>query len=220
MPISKFNGFAPPAARAKQSAAGIPHDVLQAAKHVALATGGDGGAVQRFMASQGIHKYGNWCGEFAASVVKSAGYRPPDGYPVASNWRRWGAPDPTPHAGDIAVRRGVPTGSTGSHVGIVGDVGDQSFTLIGGNQGRIEKSQMIGRYEFRRPTEEWAARQAIDGATRAASRVEGTGKITVDVNAPKGTSVSAQGGGIFKKTEVNRQTQMEGAKTSSDWAGL
>jgi hypothetical protein len=64
------------------------------------------------------------------------------------------------------------------------------------------------------------SRRALDAELAREHRVTGNGKITVDVNAPKGTSVSAKGGGIFKKTEVNRQTQMEPAKTSNDWAGL
>jgi hypothetical protein len=42
--------------------------------------------------------------------------------------------------------------------------------------------------------------------------VHGTGKITVDVNAPKGTAVGAAGGGLFKATEINRNVQMEPAK--------
>jgi hypothetical protein len=41
--------------------------------------------------------------------------------------------------------------------------------------------------------------------------VTGTGKISVDVNAPKGTNVRAHGGGLFKQVEVNRQTQMDRA---------
>jgi hypothetical protein len=41
--------------------------------------------------------------------------------------------------------------------------------------------------------------------------VTGTGKISVDVNAPKGTNVRASGGGLFKKTEVTRRTQMDKA---------
>jgi hypothetical protein len=55
--------------------------------------------------------------------------------------------------------------------------------------------------------------QALDtrALDRAASRdvnVNGTGKISVDVRAPAGTRVGAQGQGLFKTTEVNRQTQM------------
>jgi hypothetical protein len=41
--------------------------------------------------------------------------------------------------------------------------------------------------------------------------VNGKGMISVDVNAPKGTRVTAEGEGLFKKTEINRQTQMEPA---------
>jgi uncharacterized protein (TIGR02594 family) len=39
-------------------------------------------------------------------------------------------------------------------------------------------------------------------------KVEGTGKLSVDVNAPPGTNVRASGTGFLKRTEINRQTQM------------
>jgi hypothetical protein len=39
-------------------------------------------------------------------------------------------------------------------------------------------------------------------------KVEGTGSLKVDVNAPAGTKVVATGEGLFKKVETNRQTQM------------
>jgi hypothetical protein len=55
-------------------------------------------------------------------------------------------------------------------------------------------------------------RSEIDN--QMAQKVEGTGKLSVNVNAPKGTQVAAEGGGIFKKTEVTRQTQMEPAASS------
>jgi hypothetical protein len=40
------------------------------------------------------------------------------------------------------------------------------------------------------------------------SRVEGSGRITVDVNAPRGTTVGAEAGGLFREVEMNRMTQM------------
>ena len=61
--------------------------------------------------------------------------------------------------------------------------------------------------------EAFRSRQEIDRTQSASTKVEGTGKLTVDVNAPKGTRVAAEGGGLFKKTEVSRQTQMEPAKS-------
>jgi hypothetical protein len=42
--------------------------------------------------------------------------------------------------------------------------------------------------------------------------VEGTGSIDVNVSAPAGTRVAAQGGGLFKKINMTRQTQMEHAQ--------
>jgi hypothetical protein len=44
------------------------------------------------------------------------------------------------------------------------------------------------------------------------SRVEGSASLKVHVNAPKGTAVDAAAEGLFKKVEINRQTQMERAK--------
>ena len=350
--------------------ASVPSDILARAKVVALQ--GGPGAVEQFMQSQGYPKRGAWCGEFAASVVKSVGGTPPKGAAIASNWRNWGTPVDTPQPGDVAIRRGAATGSTGSHVTFVEGVDGKRFTGLGGNQGRPESSYPISRYEFRRATgappdgqtagpgtgrgagdtpphadgaaggglnrgqydkifgntplggqydtvvaeaakrgvppelvagimahetgkgtsrmlrdrnnpaglmdprtgmatgktfgsiEEgvaaaaqtiaknynkggrsiggmaniyapqgaandpgglnrgWAAgvsrytslfadRQQIDRSQQAA-KVEGTGKLTVDVNAPKGTNVGAEGGGLFKNVEVNRQTQMEQAR--------
>ena len=134
----------------------VPSDILAKARSVALHGGPN--AVQQFMAQQGYPKQGNWCGEFAASVVKSVGGKPPPGAAVASNWRRWGtAVEGLPQPGDIAVRKGAPTGSTGSHVTIVEGVDPKTgrFTGLGGNQGRGFESQFKLRdYTFRRSGDE------------------------------------------------------------------
>jgi hypothetical protein len=60
-----------------------------------------------------------------------------------------------------------------------------------------------------------SARKGLAATQTNEHKVNGTGKITVDVNAPKGTKVGAEGGGLFKDTEINRQTQMEPAKKST-----
>ena len=90
----------------------------------------------KFMSDMGYPKTGEWCGEFAASVIKRAGGTPPSGAAIASNWRGYGTPDAMPHVADVAVAdRGVPTGATGSHVGFVTDVDlkNGTFTLESGN---------------------------------------------------------------------------------------
>ena len=351
----------------------VPSEVLDKAKAVALHSGP--GGVEAFMRNQGYPKAGNWCGEFAASVVKSAGGTPPKNPAIASNWRNWGTEVDTPQPGDVAVRRGARTGATGSHVTFVEGVNAKggTFTGLGGNQSAWESTQQTGRYQFFRggmpngqtagagtgagagstpvneairstagtagmdeahwkaiagiesgldpssnanrstqykglfqigtrgadsewarrgqgspydaqanaeaaaklasdnnawfkgkygrdptPTETYmmhqqgrgfysrgsmtniggnpypgmrgpqthesfeagwgreierrAARNQLDGSQVASTRVEGTGKLTVDVNAPKGTNVGAEGGGLFKKVEMNRQTQMSPAR--------
>lgn len=127
----------------------VPSDVLGKAKVVALQ--GGPGAVEQFMASQGYPKSGNWCGEFAAAVIKSVGGKPPTGAAVASNWRRWGEATNAPMPGDIAVRKGPPTGETGSHVTFVESYDPQTGTFVGlgGNQSRWRSRYSASSFEFR-----------------------------------------------------------------------
>ena len=54
-------------------------------------------------------------------------------------------------------------------------------------------------------------RGAVDGAASTVHKVEATGKLTADITAPPGTKVGVERGGIFKKLEVNRKTQMSRA---------
>jgi hypothetical protein len=68
--------------------------------------------------------------------------------------------------------------------------------------------------EWRGPGSPFATAQRAKLDSQMAQKVEGTGKLSVNVNAPKGTQVAAEGGGLFKKTEVTRQTQMEPAASS------
>jgi uncharacterized protein (TIGR02594 family) len=107
-----------------------------------------------FMSDMGYPKAGEWCGEFAAAVIKRAGGRPPSGAAIASNWRRYGTPDSTPHVGDVAVAdRGVPTGETGSHVGFVTgvDLKNDAFTLESGNASNIYTTRQISCFSFHTP---------------------------------------------------------------------
>jgi len=108
----------------------------------------------KFMSDMGYPKTGEWCGEFAASVIKRAGGTPPSGAAIASNWREYGTPDAMPHVGDVAVAdRGVPTGATGSHVGFVTDVNlkNGTFTLESGNSGNIYTTRKISCFSFHTP---------------------------------------------------------------------
>jgi hypothetical protein len=108
----------------------------------------------KFMSDMGYPKAGEWCGEFAASIVKRAGGIPPNGAAIASNWRGYGTPDATPHIGDVAVAdRGVPTGATGSHVGFVTNVDlmNGTFTLESGNSSDIYTTRKVSCFSFRTP---------------------------------------------------------------------
>jgi hypothetical protein len=192
----------------------VPKPVLDEAKAL-LIRGGGSGELQQFMASKGYPRSGAWCGQFTASVVTEAGGKPPRNAAVASNWLTWGEHvDPADvREGDIAVRtrsryggRTMP-GQTGSHVGIVGGVGEKTIDMVGGNQVRPvqPRNRWSGEWEYRRAQ---ADRRQLDATQATETKVNGSGKITVDVNAPKGTHVGAEGGGLFKDVEINRQTQM------------
>jgi hypothetical protein len=195
----------------------VPKPVMDEAKAL-LIRGGGSGELQQFMASKGYPRSGAWCGQFTASVVTEAGGKPPRNAAVASNWLIWGEHvDPGDvREGDVAVRTrsryggAAMPGQTGSHVGLVGGVGDKTIDMVGGNQGRpvASRNRWSGEWEFRRAQ---ADRAQIDQAQAASTKVEGTGKISVNVNAPKGTNVGAEGGGLFKKVEISRQTQMSEA---------
>jgi hypothetical protein len=82
----------------------------------------------------------------------------------------------------------------------------------------FERGQAFTYEDSRRFADEMEARARddwtqLDRSEAARShKIKGTGKISVDVNAPKGTKVGAEGTGIFKDVEINRQTQMEPAR--------
>ena len=160
-------GMAPEGA-AKASGEAIPSNILAQAKQIALESGP--GGVDNFLRANGFPRNGAWCGQFAASVVKSQGHSPPKGQAVASNWRNFGEPvQGQPQPGDIAVRRGVRTGATGSHVTFVENVDPTTgrFSAVGGNQGasRAARAQgvtgrsnyALSQFEFRRAPQREAA---------------------------------------------------------------
>jgi hypothetical protein len=65
------------------------------------------------------------------------------------------------------------------------------------------------------PIDLMQARRTMDRGARDSVRVDAHGKLKVDVNAPKGTSVSAEGSGLFRTVETNRQVQMEPARSTA-----
>ena len=135
-----------------------PGDLLAKARQV-VAAGGSPSDVAAFMAAQGYPMHASWGNDFVSAVVASQGGTPPAGASVASNWRNFGTRvDPAnlgPNAKNvIAVRKGVATGDTGSHVTIVDtssiDPITGQFVGLGGNQGGKAKNSRfhINRYDF------------------------------------------------------------------------
>jgi uncharacterized protein (TIGR02594 family) len=192
----------------KSGAAGdpaVPSDVLATAEKVALL--GGAGAVSDFMRKQGYPKNGAWCGEFAASVIKAAGGTPPRNPEVASNWRNYGAPVDVPQPGDVAIRRGVPTGSTGSHVTIVEGVDPQTgrFVGIGGNQGGIRSSFPLRGYEYRRGS----TAEERDRLDKNSIWNKPSADITFSFrNVPSGVKTNADADGMFDNVRVDRSKAM------------
>jgi hypothetical protein len=153
-------GTAPPGPGSPSGPGAPPSAIIDKAREVAAAEGAVG--VKKFMAEQGYPQHDNWCGDFAASVVKAAGGTPPKNPWMASNWRNFGTKvEGAPQPGDIAVakpgwsKRGSgQTGEPGSHVTIVDkgiDPKTGRFTGLGGNQSAGRRASFPGsKFDFYR----------------------------------------------------------------------
>jgi hypothetical protein len=126
----------------------------------------------------------------------------------------------------------VAEGATGVGAGM-GYMGASSIHIGGGSKASWGGADWVGGAHKRGLAQQEARKRArfasatapdgrsmldADGDRSITQKVEGTGKLTVDVNAPAGTKVAAEGSGIFKEVETNRQVQMaeaaEGPTTS------
>ena len=65
-----------------------------------------------------------------------------------------------------------------------------------------------------------ADRKIIDAKSVHTTKVEGSGKLTANITAPRGTDVTLEGGGLFKKTEINRQIPMVAAHPGAGTASV
>ena len=141
----------------------VPPELLKRGEEL-LKGGAKSTDLQDFMSKNGYPMNGNWCGEFAASVVKAGGGTPPKDAAVASNWLKWGehVEQGQERPGDIAVRKTsryggkAVAGQPGSHVGLVSSIDKTGFNLEAGNQGRPIIHHEEGEYEYRRPRQEEA----------------------------------------------------------------
>jgi uncharacterized protein (TIGR02594 family) len=207
------------------SGGGVPSSIINEARKVVLA-GGGAEAAKSYIQSKGYNVSSAWCGDFAASVVKGAGGTPPKDYKIASNWRNFGQPiEGDPQPGDIAVRRGARTGSTGSHVTIVDQFDPETgrFKGIGGNQGRMMSSFPRSGYDFRRGDVD-EARERIDKTQSVAQRVDANMNASIDFkNMPSWVKSSVDDNGKFKELRVTRSAPQnakagDGISSSSPWS--
>jgi hypothetical protein len=163
-----------------------------------------------------------WCAVFVNSTLDQAGMSGTGSMAAASFYKYGkGVKGPT-QAGDIAVwphHVAMLTGETR-----IAD-GRQQYQVIGGNQGGTVSGKGGVTYSWRnaagmtvrRP--DWAEaknrdgdRSVIDTADKGAGdkkvrdvNVVTNGKLSADVNAPRGSEVKVEGGGAFNKTEISRQ---------------
>ncbi|HEY2242747.1 MAG TPA: hypothetical protein VGH47_00815, partial [Xanthobacteraceae bacterium] len=107
-----------------------------------------------------------------------------------------------------------------------GGPGDPNFAWERAHGGVMMGHEVYGDWLRGRGTTAWreafergaaggaaADRTAMDSHAVQTHKVEATGKLTANINAPKGTDVTLEGGGAFSKIELNRQTQMQPART-------
>lgn len=155
----------------------VPPEVLKRAEDM-LRAGGSTAEIQQFMTQQGYPMRGNWCGEFAAAVVHSAGGTPPKNPAIASNWLKYGERADKPIAGDVMVRKtdrhtGAPLvpGQVGGHVGFfTGRYDKAGRPIIAGGNGGIHPVDPRD-YEFRHvpePPPEDVAKSKPEGVGKPA----------------------------------------------------
>lgn len=106
----------------------------------------------------------------------------------------------------LSVTPGAHPNQARAYIGGAGTIPEAS----GRQQQSYSPGQLAG--DTRATAQVASERNAVDQVATMNHRVEGTGKISVDVNAPPNVHVRALGGGLFKRTEINRQTQMEPAR--------
>ena len=166
-----------------------------------LAARGDTRGMQQFMASKGYRVDSAWCGDLARSLVGGSGYAPPQGFPIASNWRTWGQHmDPAginepgrPFGSMVMSKANVPVGSMGGHVmtPIPGTYDPESGTaMVVDTHGQVRRS--VAGFEGR-----YAGDEAVKTAQERAMGVVGasggiTGPITDSYIAQERSKVMAQ----------------------------
>jgi lysozyme len=163
-----------------------------------------------------------WCAAFVNRNLAEAGIKGTDSL-AAGSFTKWGTGvggKESVAPGDVGVVRGVSprTGIEGTHVAfLTGRTemrnGVEYDEVLGGNQGGTVSGKGGVSTQWR-PRSSLIIRRAEVDRQMAEHRVTGTGKLDVNVNAPKGTRVGAEGAGLFKEVHVTRQTQMEPARSS------
>jgi hypothetical protein len=180
----------------------------------------DEGKLSAWFAKKGIKispRTTAWCAAFVNASLADAGMKGTGSLAAASFYKYGKGVKGPVQTGDIAVwphHVAMLTGETRQ------GPGGTEYQVIGGNQGGTISGQGGVSYNWRsasgmtlrRPDWDQAAdRTAVDQSGVKSVRtvkVDVSGKLSAEVNAPRGAEVKVEGGGAFNKTETNRTMPM------------
>jgi hypothetical protein len=197
----------------------------------ALGRAGNVQGVQSLLNSKGYRASGPWCGVFASRYVSSAGFKPPPGAAVASNWNTWGqgakpsdinAPGRPfgSMVGSYNVRRygggmGRPLGKgqTGGHVVtfMPGSYDPKTGTALSVDQHGYGRRRRVtgGDIDIRYAGDEAvAASRGIDGAI-STRRTPSSVAVTVNSNGTKADASAKKSGPDFQEPAVVQKRQLQ-----------
>ena len=164
---------------------GRPIDAETMAQVEVLGRAGDDKGLERLFQQKGYHASGTFCGIVASKYVRSAGFKPPEGSAVATNWHLWGQQgtaeginDPNRPFGSMVGTywHGTYGAAKGRLLG-TGQIGGHVMTIVPGTYDPKTKTAMFadqnGKGVRRRPVADMDIRYAGDTAVADAARRSG-----------------------------------------------
>jgi hypothetical protein len=195
-----------------------------------LGRAGDVAGLQRLFSQKGYQASGRYCGIVAAQYVKSAGFQPPTGSAIATNWHKWGetikdpndinAPD-RPFGSMVGTYWHRRYGGNYGQVLATGQTGGHVVTFIPGSYDpKTRKIDVVDQYGYthrKRSIDDMDMRYAGAEAVAAAKALrEGGDRKQIDraIASPSNSSSS------FSKLLINLKNVPSGIKTDAGGDGF